>query len=331
MSGPHSAAGTTRAPVAQRIEHLTTDQEVAGSSPAERAHLPRSASLTVLLRRAVDLRPRTRPRAAVPSCPVAATTTAEAGPARRRRGSVRPHYGGFQARVSAGVDPATGERIILHETTATRPEAEKALTRLLAEADALKTAKTKASFSGALSAAVRWGWLPFNPPRPPASPPSPDPSPASVPGGGGPDRRGGLAAGRRVGPLHLARHGHRRPPRRAAPGQARNRLSADLGNLAKLFRSAAEMLERFYADLRRCSQRCDGRPRADHQVDGPAFRPRRASVGRPGPDEWQGPHVRKAEGGRHSVETFRVVGGPMYSPSILETMRGGRTPCRRSS
>jgi hypothetical protein len=56
---------------------------------------------------------------------MAGTTTAEAAPTPRRRGSIRPHYGGFQARVSAGVDPATGERIILHETTTTRRDAER--------------------------------------------------------------------------------------------------------------------------------------------------------------------------------------------------------------
>jgi hypothetical protein len=57
----------------------------------------------------------------------------------RRRGSIRPHYGGFQAPVIAGTDPATGERIVLHETVTTRGAAERALTRLLAEADAWST------------------------------------------------------------------------------------------------------------------------------------------------------------------------------------------------
>lgn len=66
---------------------------------------------------------------------------------------MRLHYGQWQARVSAGIDPATGERIILHETLATEREAEKALTRLLAEADAVKTARTKASFGFLLD---RW-------------------------------------------------------------------------------------------------------------------------------------------------------------------------------
>src|SRR5215207_3552908 len=83
---------------------------------------------------------------------MASTATAGTRPVKRRRGSVRPHYGQFQARVSAGMDPVTGERIILHETVATEREAEKALTRLLAEADALKTARTKASFGYLLDA-----------------------------------------------------------------------------------------------------------------------------------------------------------------------------------
>ena len=57
--------------------------------------------------------------------------------------------------MSAGTDPVTGERIILHETVATEREAEKALTRLQAEADALKIARTKASFGYLLDA-----WFP---------------------------------------------------------------------------------------------------------------------------------------------------------------------------
>lgn len=84
---------------------------------------------------------------------MSSTTSQVPTPSRRQRGSVRPHYGQWQARVSAGTDPATGERIILHETLATEREAEKALTRLLAEADALKTARTKASFGFLLD---RW-------------------------------------------------------------------------------------------------------------------------------------------------------------------------------
>jgi integrase len=35
-----------------------------------------------------------------------------------------------------------------------------------------------------------------------------------------------------------------------------------------LTRDASERLERFYADLRRCSQRCDGRPYVEHRAEG---------------------------------------------------------------
>lgn len=150
------------------------------------------------------------------------TTTAAAAPSRRRRGSVRPHYGQWQARVSAGVDPATGERIILHETLATEREAEKALTRLLAEADALKTARTKASFGFLLDR-----WFPQH----------------------------------EVGPSTRATY----------ESLLRNHIRPALGtvSLTKLQRSAAEILEGFYGDLRRCSRRCDGRPRVDHRAECP--------------------------------------------------------------
>lgn len=81
-----------------------------------------------------------------------------AAPARskpRQRGSIRPHRSGFQIRVTAGVDSATGERIVLCETAATEREAEKVRTRLLAQADALTTAHSKASFGYLLDA-----WFP---------------------------------------------------------------------------------------------------------------------------------------------------------------------------
>lgn len=150
------------------------------------------------------------------------STTAAKETARRRRGSVRLHYGQWQARVSAGTDPSTGERIILHETAATEREAEKALTRLLAEADALKSARTKASFGFLLDR-----WFPQH-----------DVGPST-----------------KTTYESLIRN-HIRPALGAVP-------------LTKLQRSAAEILERFYGELRRCSRRCDGQPRVDHRVDGP--------------------------------------------------------------
>jgi integrase len=85
-------------------------------------------------------------------------TTTQAAPARskpRQRGSIRPHRSGFQVRVTAGVDSATGERIVLCETASTEREAEKVRTRLLAKADALTTARSKANFGYLLDA-----WFP---------------------------------------------------------------------------------------------------------------------------------------------------------------------------
>jgi integrase len=76
-----------------------------------------------------------------------------ASPAPRRRGSIRAHGSKFQIRVTVGDDPMTGERIVLVETAPTRREAERALTRLLGEADAWRTARTKASFGALLD---RW-------------------------------------------------------------------------------------------------------------------------------------------------------------------------------
>lgn len=55
--------------------------------------------------------------------------------------------------MTAGEDPATGERIVLTEAAAPARDAERARTRLLAEADALKTARTKASLGYLLD---RW-------------------------------------------------------------------------------------------------------------------------------------------------------------------------------
>jgi integrase len=139
----------------------------------------------------------------------------------RRRGSIRPHYGGFQVRVTAGVDPTTGERIILHETVATRREAERALTRLLAEADAWKSARTKASFGALLD---RW----------------------------------------------LAGHEVAITTRVTYESLIRNHIRPALGTvpLTKLHRGAAEILESFYGDLRRCSRRCDRRPFVEHRASG---------------------------------------------------------------
>ena len=73
----------------------------------------------------------------------------------RQRGSVRRLRDRWQVRVSAGVDPVTGERIILTDSViierpgngrserAAFKEAEKRRTTLLSEADELRVARTR--------------------------------------------------------------------------------------------------------------------------------------------------------------------------------------------
>lgn len=160
------------------------------------------------------------------------------GGAPRKRGGIRKHGNGFQVRVSAGVDPATGDRIVLYETVpiesaATKAErtkaeraaykaAEKVLTKLQAEADSLKVARTKATLGTLLDK-----WLP--------------------------------------------QHELDETTRMNYESQVRNYIKPALGDvpLALLVREASSRLEAFYADLRRCRQRCAGRPFVDrHSVDG---------------------------------------------------------------
>jgi integrase len=133
--------------------------------------------------------------------------------------------GRFQARVTAGVDPATGERIVLSEVAPTRREAEPALTRLLAEADAWKTARTTASFGALLD---RW----------------------------------------------LAGHEVAVTTRVTYESLIRNHIRPALGvvSLAKLHGGAAQTLEAFYGDLRRCSRRLFVEYRAEGVHDCAALR-----------------------------------------------------------
>jgi integrase len=89
------------------------------------------------------------------------------GSIRRKRGSIRRMGASLQVRVSAGDDPSTGERIVLVEGVpieklgnerserAAMNQAEKVRIRLLAEADSLKVARTKATLAALLDR-----WLP---------------------------------------------------------------------------------------------------------------------------------------------------------------------------
>src|SRR6266581_4112205 len=118
------------APVAQRIEHLTTDQEVGGSSPSGRAtHRPRFTGLAILswpvklisvnhsvIQLSFDHVQKRRRK-------------------RRQRGHIRQRGGSFQVLVYAGIDPVTGKRNYLTESTHDAKEADRILRRLLTQVD----------------------------------------------------------------------------------------------------------------------------------------------------------------------------------------------------
>ena len=166
----------------------------------------------------------------------------------RRRGSVRRHGNGFQVRVSAGIDPSTGERIVLYETVQIAPartkaareraerdvhkEAEKILARLQVEADSLKAARTKSTLGGLLER-----WLPQH----------------------------------EVDPTTRMNY----------ESQIRNYIVPNLGDVPLLLfvRDAPERLESFYARL--CRELRSGRPLVEkHAADARPRGPRRSGTRR---------------------------------------------------
>lgn len=157
---------------------------------------------------------------------------ASAGSAKRQRGNIEQRAGAFRVRVSAGKDPATGERLTLKENVPIEPpgdrkaeqaaykKAQKVLTKLQGEADSLKVARTKSTFGVLLD---RW----------------------------------------------LAQHELDPTTRMNYESIIRRYIRPALGDvpLLLLIRDASERLEGFYADLRRCSQRCNGRPFIEHRTE----------------------------------------------------------------
>jgi integrase len=147
----------------------------------------------------------------------------------RRRGGVRRHGNGWQARVSAGIDPSTGERIVLYETVpipsaATKAgreraerdayrEAQKILTRLQGEADKLRVARTKSTVGALLE---RW----------------------------------------------LVQHELDSTTRMNYESQIRRYIIPNLGDvpLVLFVRDASERLESLYGRLRKCKGLCAGKP-----------------------------------------------------------------------
>ncbi|MPY81001.1 MAG: hypothetical protein GEV04_21705 [Actinophytocola sp.] len=161
-------------------------------------------------------------------------TSASSGPSPRRRGNIRRMGRALQVRVTAGNEPATGERIVLSDVVridkpgnerserAARVEAEKLLTRMQARADELKAASTKATFGALLD---RW----------------------------------------------LPQHEVDQTTWGTYESIVRLYLKPALGDvpLALLTTSFADRMERYYAQLRRCSVRCTGRPFVEHRATGP--------------------------------------------------------------
>jgi integrase len=166
-------------------------------------------------------------------------TTSEAASEGRRRGGIRRHGKAWQARVSAGVDPSTGERVMLYETVpiaeartksarerADRDaykEAQKVLTRLQAEADSLRVARTRATVGALLE---RW----------------------------------------------MQQHEIAPTTRMIYESQIRMYIIPSIGDvpLVLFVRDAAERLESLYSRLRKCRQMCTGKPFVErHAEEGP--------------------------------------------------------------
>lgn len=162
---------------------------------------------------------------------------ATAGRRRRQRGSIRERGGSLQVLVYAGLDPLTGQRIYLSDSTTDPAEAERIRTRLLAQVDEGRNAKTRATLGAALEA-----WL----------------------------------------KTHEAEEttldGYR--------GYIRRTIMPALGGVA-IGKITPQVLEEFYADVRRCRHRCrEGKPAVDHRTaqrhECRVVRHRRRP-GRPGP------------------------------------------------
>ena len=157
---------------------------------------------------------------------------------RRGRGHIRRRGGSFQVLVYAGVDPLNGKDHYLTESTRDEAEAQKILTRLLAQVDEQRNPRTKATFGAALDA-----WL------------------------------------RTHEAEETTLDGYR--------GYVRRTIEPALATvpLAKL---TPQVLEEFYAELRRCRHRCrNGEPAVDHRTTADARLPHGsppAASGTAGPD-----------------------------------------------
>lgn len=74
---------------------------------------------------------------------------------RRERGSIRKRGNSLQVLVYAGLDPLTGQRLYLSESTTDEAEAKRILNRFRAEVDAQQNARTKATLGAGMDAWLR--------------------------------------------------------------------------------------------------------------------------------------------------------------------------------
>jgi hypothetical protein len=68
---------------------------------------------------------------------------------RRQRGTIRKRGNSLQVTVYAGLDPLTGKRMFLSESTTDAAEAERIRRRLVAQVDDQRGPKTSATFGRA--------------------------------------------------------------------------------------------------------------------------------------------------------------------------------------
>ncbi|WP_207908697.1 hypothetical protein [Pseudonocardia endophytica] len=144
---------------------------------------------------------------------------AKNSPNRRQQGMVRKRGNSFQVIVYAGIDPVTGRKLHLRGSSTDEAEANRILRKLVAQVNAQRHAKTRASLQTTIEA-----WLDT--------------------------------------------HELAESTRETYVEYAANHIYPALGP-EPLGRTTTHVLERFYAELRRCSRRCDGRPAVDHRLDGP--------------------------------------------------------------
>lgn len=158
---------------------------------------------------------------------------------RRQRGTIRQRGNSLQVIVYAGIDPLTGERMYLRESTTNPAEAERIRTKFLSQVDDGRNAKTRATLGAVLES-----WL------------------------------------RTHEAEETTLDGYR--------GYVRRTIEPALGKVA-LAKITPQLLEEFYADLRRCRHRCrGGEPAVDHRTamahECRSVRHKRRP-GRPGKDE----------------------------------------------